>query len=304
MSATVVLDDRLRELVDPDATAEKIAGGCVFTEGPIWSHRDNSLIFSDVRGNTMYRWTEAGGQEIIRQPSGVSNGNTYDLDGNLVTCEHENRRVSRTYPDGRVETVVSHYDGKRLNSPNDVICLPNGDLYFTDPPYGLRRPDGTFGPQEVPFNGVYRIGADGSLTVLVDDFERPNGLVVSNDGRQLFVDDTDRHHVRVFDLGADGSLSNGRVFADVSHGGTVGRPDGMKLDVLGNLYVTANTAEGVWVYAPDGTLLGFIGVPEGPANVGWGGPGNSTLFITACTSVYRLPMKVAGQQLSIDAATR
>src|SRR4051794_17743108 len=120
MSATVVLDARLRDLVDPDATAEKIAGGCVFTEGPLWSHRDNVLTFSDVRGNTMYRWTEAGGKQVYRKPSGVSNGNTYDLDGNMVPCEHENRRVSRTYPDGRVETLVSQYEGKRLHSPNDV----------------------------------------------------------------------------------------------------------------------------------------------------------------------------------------
>lgn len=302
MGATVVLDARLEALVDPAATAEKIAGGCIFTEGPVWSHRDNSLIFSDVRGDTMYRWTEASGQQVIRQPSGVSNGNTYDLAGLLVTCEHKNRRVSRTLANGQVETVVSHYDGKLLNSPNDLVYAPNGDLYFTDPPYGLRQPDGTFAPGEYGLNGVFRLAAsDGSLSVVVDDFERPNGLVISNDGRQMYIDDTDRHHVRAFDLGADGGLSNGRLFADVTYGETVGRPDGMKLDVEGNLYVTANTADGVWVFAPDGTLLGFIGVPEAPANVGWGGPGNSTLFITANTSVYRLPMKVAGQPLTLDA---
>ena len=303
MSATVVHDARLQALADPAATAEKIAGGCIFTEGPVWDHRDSSLIFSDVRGDTMYRWTEAGGQEVLRRPSGVANGNTYDRAGRLVTCEHRNRRVSRTLSDGRVETVVSHYEGKRLNSPNDIVGAPNGDLYFTDPPYGLRRPDGTFGPQEIPFNGVYRIAAaDGSLTAVAEDFERPNGLVISNDGRQLYVDDTERHHVRVFDLGADGRLANGRVFVDVSHGETTGRPDGMKLDARGNLYVTANTAEGVWVYAPDGTLLGFIGVPEPPANLAWGGPDNSTLFITANTSVYRLQMKVSGQPLPIGTA--
>jgi len=300
MSATVVLDARLEALVEPAATAEKIAGGCVFTEGPVWSHKDSSLIFSDVRGNTMYRWTEAGGQKVIRQPSGVSNGNTYDRAGNLVTCEHENRRVSRTLSDGTVETLVSHYQGKRLHSPNDVVGATNGDLYFTDPPYGLRQPDGTFAAGEIPFNGVYRIAAsDGSLTALVEDFDRPNGIVISNDGRQLYVDDTDRHHVRVFDLGANGTLSNGRLFAEVTHGGTIGRPDGMKLDSQGNLYVTANTAEGVWVYAPDGALLGFIGVPEGPANCAWGGPDNRTLFITACTSVYRLQMKVSGQPIPL-----
>ena len=203
MSATVVLDPRLEALVDPTATPDKIAGGCVFTEGPLWSHRENALTFSDVRGDTMYRWTEAGGQEILRRPSGVANGNTFDRAGHLVTCEHQNRRVSRTLPDGRIETVVSHYDGKRLNSPNDIVGAPNGDLYFTDPPYGLRRPDGTFGPQEVPFNGVYRIAAaDGRVTLVADDFERPNGLLLSNDGRQLYVDDTDRHHVRVFDPGS------------------------------------------------------------------------------------------------------
>ena len=298
MTVTVVLDPRLEALVDPAATAEKIAGGCIFTEGPLWSHKDQSLIFSDVRGDAMYRWTEAGGQEVFRKPSQVANGNTYDRAGNLVTCEHQGRRVSRTLPDGRVETVVSHYEGKKLNSPNDVVGAPNGDLYFTDPPYGLRQPDGTFAPGEVPFNGVYRIAAsDGSLTLLVDDFERPNGIVIGNDGRQLYVDDTDRHHVRVFDLGADGRLGNGRLFAEVSHGGTTGRPDGIKLDTQGNLYVTANTAEGVWVYAPDGTLLGFIGTPEPPANCAWGGPDNRTLFITANTSVYRLPMKVAGQPI-------
>jgi sugar lactone lactonase YvrE len=302
MGATVVLDARLEALVDPAATAEKIAGGCTFTEGPVWSHRDNTLIFSDVRGDTMYRWTEAGGQEIIRQPSGVSNGNTYDRSGLLVTCEHKNRRVSRTLADGTVETVVSHYNGGRLNSPNDIVGATSGDLYFTDPPYGLRQPDGTFAAGDLGFNGVFRIAAsDGNVTVVADDFERPNGLVISNDGRQLYVDDTDRHHVRVFDLGADGSLTNGRLFVDVTHGDTVGRPDGMKLDAEGNLYVTANTAEGVWVYAPDGTLLGFIGVPESPANVGWGGPDNRTLFITANTSVYRLAMKVSGQPIPIGA---
>ncbi|MCC7372083.1 MAG: SMP-30/gluconolactonase/LRE family protein [Chloroflexi bacterium] len=298
MSATVVLDPRLADLVDPSATPEQIASGCVFTEGPLWSHRDQWLTFSDVRGNTMYRWTESGGQQVFRKPSQVANGNTYDLGHNIVTCEHQGRRVSRTSPDGRIETVVDRYDGKRLNSPNDVICLANGDLIFTDPPYGLRQPDGTFAPGETPFNGVYRVSAsDGSIRLLVDDFERPNGLVLRDDGRTLLIDDTDRHHVRAFDVNDDGSLSNDRVFAEVTYGSTVGRPDGMKLDVLGNLYVTANTEDGLWVYAPDGAPLGFIGTPEPPANCAWGGPGNRMLFITANTGVYRLTMKVSGQAI-------
>lgn len=300
MGATVVLDPRLESLVDPLATPDQIVSGCIFTEGPLWNHRDNTLTFSDVRGNTMYRWSEATGKQIIRQPSGVSNGNTFDRNGNMVTCEHMNRRVSRTYADGRVETLVDKFEGKRLHSPNDIVLAKNGDLYFTDPPYGLRQPDGTFAAGDMPFNGVYRIAAsDGSMSLVVDDFERPNGLVLTDDGQHLLIDDTDRHQVRIFDLGADGKVSNGRVFADVTYGDIVGRPDGMKLDSQGNLYVTANTANGVWVYAPDGTLLGFIGVPEGPANCAWGGPDNRTLFITACTGVYRLQMKVAGQPIPI-----
>jgi sugar lactone lactonase YvrE len=299
MSATVVQDARLRALVDPATEAEKIAGGCIFTEGPVWSHRDNGLIFSDIPNDRLLRWTEAQGQQVFRQPSGQANGNTYDRAGQLVSCEHKGRRVSRTLADGRVETLVSHFEGKRLSSPNDIAGAPNGDLYFTDPPYGLRQPDGTFGAQDIPFNGVYRIAADGRVTVLVEDFERPNGLVISTDARQIYIDDTERHHVRVFDLGADGGLSNGRVFVDVVHGETIARPDGMKLDTQGNLYIAANTAEGVWVYAPDATLLGWIGVPEAPANLAWGGPDNRTLFITAKTSVYRVQMKVSGQPLPL-----
>jgi sugar lactone lactonase YvrE len=298
MSATVVHDARLRELVDLATVADKIAGGCTFTEGPVWSPRDNSLIFSDIQGDTLYRWTPVGGQEVFRHPSGQANGNTYDRAGRLVSCEHQNRRVSRTLPYGQVETLVSHFEGKRLNSPNDIVGGPNGDLYFTDPPYGLRQPDGTFAAQEVPFNGVYRIAAvDGGLTVVAQDFERPNGLVITDDGRQMYIDDTQLHHVRVFDRGADGGLTNGRVFVDVSHGETICRPDGMKLDALGNLYVTANTEDGVWVYAPDGAWLGCIGLPEPPANLAWGGPDHTTLFVTARTSVYRVQMKVAGQRL-------
>jgi gluconolactonase len=300
MGATVVLDPRLESLVDPLATPDQIASDCIFTEGPLWNPRDNTLTFSDVRGNTMYRWSEATGKQVIRKPSGVSNGNTFDRNGDMVTCEHMNRRVSRTFADGRVETLVDNFEGKRLHSPNDIVLGKNGDLYFTDPPYGLRQPDGTFAAGDMPFNGVYRIAAsDGSLSLVVDDFERPNGLVLTDDGQHLLIDDTDRHHVRIFDLSADGKVSNGRVFADVTHGDVVGRPDGMKLDSQGNLYVTANTANGVWVYAPDGTLLGFIGVPEGPANCAWGGPDNRTLFITACTGVYRLRMKVAGQPIPL-----
>ena len=298
MSHNLILDQRLSELVDPSSEPEKIAGGFVFTEGPVWNSRDRSLIFSDVQGDAMYLWGEADGSKVFRGPSAGANGNTYDQAGNLITCEHQSRRVSRTLSDGSIEDVATHYQGKRLNSPNDVICSRNGDVFFTDPPYGLRQPDGSFLPGELAFAGVFRVSAtDGSVSLLADDLAKPNGLVLRDGGKQLLIDDTDNHAVRVFDLGPDGVLSADRVFADVSYENTVGRPDGMKLDSAGNLYVAANTEQGLWVFGPEGGLLGFIGVAEPPSNIAWGEEDWSTLFITARTSVYRLPMKIAGQPL-------
>jgi gluconolactonase len=291
----VALNDRLEELIDLDAKPEQIASGFVFTEGPLWHPRERHLTFSDVRGDAMYRWSESSGTTVFRKPSNIANGNTWDRDGNLVTCEHAGRRLSRTKTDGSIETVVSDFEGKQLNSPNDVICLANGDLLFTDPPYGLRRTDGSFGPQEIPFQGVFRCTPAGAVSALVTDFIRPNGLVASDDGRTLYVCDTDQHHVRAFDIDGDGSVSNSRLFADLQHEGATGRPDGMKLDSLGNLYVAANTMEGIWVFDPSGALIGLIGLPETPANLAWGGDDWRTMFVTASTSVYRLPMKVPGQ---------
>ena len=299
MSRTLILDQRLTAVVEPDLDPEKIAGGFVFTEGPVWQVRDQSLIFSDVQGDAMYRWTRSSGSEVFRRPSAGANGNTYDPAGNLISCEHEGRRVSRTLSNGSIEDVATNYQGKRLNSPNDVICAANGDVFFTDPPYGLRQADGTFLPGELAFSGVFRVsGADGSVTLLADDFAKPNGLVVRDGGKQILIDDTDNHVVRALDIGPDGGLSAGRIFADISYKDTVGRPDGMKLDSRGNLYVAANTDEGVWVFDPDGVLLGFIGVPEPPSNIAWGEEDWSILFITARSSVYRLPLKVAGQPLA------
>jgi gluconolactonase len=299
----VMRDRRFSELVSPDATPERIATGYQFTEGPLWHSRERTLIFSDVRSGVMHRWTDRDGARVFRNPSGVGNGNTYDPQMRLLSCEHEGRRVSRTVADGSVETLVSRYEGKRLNSPNDVICTRDGDVIFTDPPYGLRQPDGTFGPQEIPFNGVYRFSAAGGLTILVDDFDRPNGLVLSQDGSRMFIADTAHEHVRVFDVGADGSLRNGAIFVEgfaAKVGATAtARPDGMKLDSRGNLYVAANTIEGVWVFSPEGDLLGTIGLDETPANLAWGGDDWRTMFITATTSVYRLQMNVAGQAVPI-----
>jgi sugar lactone lactonase YvrE len=295
MATITVLDPALTKLVNPDAQIQRIATGFQFTEGPVWHSRERHLIFSDIPGDTLYRWTVGQGHRVFRRPSGQANGNTYDRQGQLVTCEHANRRVSRTALDGTVEVLASHYMNKRLNSPNDVICAANGDIYFTDPPYGLRQPDGSFVGQELDFCGVYRVSAaDGTVTLLVDDFIRPNGLVLNATETQIFIDDTERHHVRVFDIGTDGALQNGRVFAELTYGEAVGRPDGMKMDVEGNLYVAGGTLEGIWVFNSEGRLYGFIRVGEGPANLAWGGDHWRTLFVTARTSVYCVPMRVAG----------
>jgi len=298
--AVEVLDERLKDLVDPDVQVDRIATGYQFTEGPVWHPRNRTLIFSDVRTGIMRIWTEKDGAKVFREPSGVANGNTYDGEGNLLTCEHQNRRVSRTRPDGSIETLVDRFEGKRLNSPNDVVCAPNGDVLFTDPTYGLRQPDGTIAGQEYPFAGVFRYSpASGSLTLLASDFQAPNGLAITDDGRRMFVCDTREQHIRVFDVADDGSLENGRVFCEARLGERQGRPDGMKLDAAGNVYLAANSPEGVWVFDREGKLLGFIGVGESPANLAWGGDDWRTLFVTAQTSVYRLRMKVAGQRLRL-----
>jgi gluconolactonase len=305
-----VLDSRLLDLVSEGVVVDKISTGHRFTEGPVWHHRDRVLTFSDVFGRKMHRWTEQGGTVTLRDPSGEGNGNTYDHQGNLITCEHQNRRISRTLADGTIETVVDRYEGGRFNSPNDVICAPNGDLIFTDPTFGLRQPDGTMLEQEYPCAGVFRFSpADGSLRLLVEDVVSPNGLALSDDGKTFYVDDSRELNVRAFDVADDGSLSNSRVVCKVEYQEESALPDGMKLDSLGNLYVTPNNRLGVWVYAPDGTLLGMIGVgeersifrdaPGGPANLCWGGDDWQTMFVTAVSSVYRLRMKVPGQPVRL-----
>jgi gluconolactonase len=296
--AVVALDERLYSLVDADAPVEQLATGFVFTEGPLWDRRDRTLLFSDTRTAIMRKWWEADGSvTVFRDPSNLANGNTWDRDGNLLTCEQKvTRRIARTLPDGRVETVVNRFDGRRIHCPNDIICARKGDILFTDPVLWLRQPDGTIVGQEYPHPGVFRYHVDEDrLQLLADDFFAPNGLALSDDDSRMYICDTREQHIRVFDVQPDGSLANGRIFCEAKHGETTGRPDGIKLDSRGNLYMAANSPEGLWVYDREGTLLGFIGIGESPSNLTWGGDDWQTLFVTAQTSVYRLRMKVPGQ---------
>jgi gluconolactonase len=280
---------KLLDLVDSEAQVEQIGTGCVFTEGPIWNAEGDFLLFSDIPANQMKKWSPDSGITTFRQPSGKSNGLTYDKQKHLIACEHANRRVSRTEPDGTVTTIASHYEGKKLNSPNDVVVKSDGNIYFTDPPYGLTAMYGEEGGQELDFQGVYRLSGQ-ELTLLVEDFDRPNGLCFSPDESSLYIDDTARMHVRAFDVQPDGTLANGRIFAEEE--GENGVPDGMKVDQQGNVYLTG--PDGIWIFDPAGTHLGVIQVPEVTANLGWGEDDWKTLFITATSSIYRIQLKVSG----------
>ncbi len=293
-----VHSEKLRLLVDEDADVEQIATGFTFTEGPIWM-ADGSLHFSDMPGDKRRRWHPEDGVTVLRDPSNKCNGMTLDNEGNLIVCEHVTSSVVRERPDGESETLATHYQGKELNSPNDVIVASDGSIIFTDPTYGRMPGFGLERDQELDFQGVYRIPAGGGdLQLLVDDFAQPNGLCFTADESQLYVNDTDRAHIRVFDVGADHQLSNGRVFAenigtaDLAKGDLV---DGMKLDEQGNVYVTG--PEGVLVFSPGGEHLGTIKIPEPVGNLNWGDDDWQSLYIPASTSVYRVRMNVAGNRL-------
>ncbi len=290
-----IRDERFRQVVGYDAPAEELATGFDFTEGAVWNHVDGHLIFSDMPGNVMRKWTAANGIEVFRQPSNMANGNTYDLQGRLITCEHATSRVTRTEHDGSIAVLATHYNGRELNSPNDVIVKSDGSIYFSDPSFGRMEYYGVARDAELDFRGVYRLDPEsGDLTLLVDDFDQPNGLTFSLDESLLFINDTMRAHIRVFDVDGNGGLSSGRVWAELT-GDREGLADGMKIDSEGNLY-TAGPG-GVQVFAPDATCLGVIHVPQGVANFTWGDPDLRSLFINAGTSLYRTRVNVPGRKL-------
>ena len=295
------VDPRFDALVPADARIEKLADGFVFTEGPVWDRAESRLLFSDVRGNGVYQWTESGGTSPVIEPvfegdrtglrSVSSNGLTLDAEGRLVMCEHGNRLISRVEADGTRTTLVDSFDGSRLNSPNDAAYASDGRLYFTDPGSALEGRDAS--PlRELDFNGIYRLSPDGELELLYRDQSRPNGIALSPDESVLYVANSDPEQKvwMAYDLGEDG-VSNPRVFFDVNDQTAEGAADGLKVDDAGNLFATG--PGGVWVVAPDGTHLGSIMPDEVPANVAWGDDGR-TLYMTARTGLYRIRLTTGG----------
>jgi gluconolactonase len=272
------------ELFTDGAKLEKIAAGFGFTEGPIWDDA-GFLYVSDEKQNKLSRVFPDGRVETvlsIRDPD----GNTFDKRHRLITCLSTLRAVIVVAPNGSYEMLADKFDGKKLNSPNDVVLGPDGALYFTDPTLDLPKGE----TQELPFQGVFRLGDDGSLTLLTKDLDQPNGLAFSPDGKRLYVDDSRRREIRVFDVGPHGELSNGRLFGKEE--GRGGVPDGMRVDAKGNVFVTGPL--GVWVWDPEGHHLGTIVLPEQPANLAWGDADYGTLYFSAQTSVYRLKTKTRG----------
>ena len=279
------MSDELTAILE-SREVKRLATGFVFTEGPLW-HPDGFYYFVDVRSSVLYRIVPGKAAEVVRDKTGGGNGTTFDLERRLILCEGDNRRVTRTASDGRIDVLMDRYEGKRLNRPNDVVCKSDGSIYFTDP--GLRVP---LAEREVPYAGVYRVMPDGS-TSLVADFEYPNGLAFSSDERLLYVANTRwAQYIHVLELDAAGRMVRRRIFADMSSDETDGVPDGMKVDTEGRVFCTG--PGGTWVFSREGKRLGIIRTPEVPANLAFGGPDLKTLFLTARTSVYTLRVKAPG----------
>ncbi len=287
-------EPQLLNVIEQDAELEELATGFKFIEGPIWHPYEKHLSFSDIKGNKLYRWREQEGISILRDNSHMANGNTYDQQGRMLSCEHATSRVSRTSADGSYEILATHYQGKELNSPNDIVVKSNGHIYFTDPVYGRGDAFGVARDLELPFEGVYCLNPeDRSLRLLVDDFAGPNGLCFSLDEKRLFVNDTELKHIRVFEVKEDGSLGKGQVWAETTGEGD-GIPDGMKLNQAGNLFCTG--PGGLHVFDSQAKCLGVIRVPP-TANFAWGDDDFCSLFLTSVSTLYRLRFKVPGLKL-------
>ena len=287
-----IRDDRILSVLDTSSEIEVVGSGFEFTEGPVWDHNNDSLIFSDMPGNKMRKWTQSDGVEPYRNPSNMANGNAYDNLGRLVSCEHATSRVTRTEKDGEIKVLASHFEGKELNSPNDIIVSTKGVVYFTDPTFGRMEYYGVLRECELEVRGVYMIDNEGELTLLADDFDQPNGLCFSDDESKLFVNDSMKNHIRVFDINADGALTGGAVWSTLESDGD-GVADGMKIDMENNLYCCG--PGGIHILDSRAISLGVIKIPEPAANFTWGEADMKSLFVTASSSLFKLRVKIPGR---------
>lgn len=292
-----IYDERMHALMRPGASLQKLANGAVHSEGPVYFHEDNSVVWSDAHGNRLLRWSASDGVSILRDPSDYQSGNYRDRSGRLVACSSGERAIIRREHDGQWKILVDRYQGKRLNSPNDLVVKSDGTIWFTDPPYGLTQPNqGYGGEQEQPGSFVYCFDpATGEIDAVVTDMVRSNGLAFSPNEDLLYVSDTAAfnipqgpHHIRVYEVVNDRSVTNGRVFAVIDPG----QPDGLRVDEHGNIFTSSK--DSVQVYAPDGTCLGKILVPEVCANLTFGGQECNRLFIAAGKSLYTIDLNTRG----------
>lgn len=298
--AHTATDPRFTQLIDLDAPVTQLGSGFTFTEGPLWHPVEQHLLFSDMPADVRRRWTPDGRVTEVMRPSNKANGLTYDANLNLLACEHATSSVARFRPDGTREVLASHFEGKELNSPNDIIVRSDGAIFFTDPTYGRMNHFGVKRPVQLGFQGVYMLPPDhrpGDEAVLVSDrhlFSQPNGLCLSTCEKFLWVNDTEQANVRLFDLAPDGRMTNPRVkMSGLSEYNRQGRPDGMKSDTEGNIYVTG--PGGIWVFDKTGIKLGEIAIPENTANLHWGGENWDTLYVCATTGVYAVKTKARGR---------
>ena len=285
-----IRDGRFTEVVGSAMTYERLAEGFLFLEGPLWDALHRRLLFSDIPADTIYEWNEVDGVKTLRAPSGKSNGLAFDLDGQLLCCEHATSRLTRIEVDGGISVLAHEHRGRELNSPNDVVVRSDGTVYFTDPSYGIEGYyEGFAAEPEQAAQHVFKLDPiTGTLSIAVADMQRPNGLAFSPDERMLYVSDTGNKTMRAFDVADDGQLSNSREFATC----TVGGFDGFRLDEHGHIWSSAG--DGVHVLHPDGTLIGKVKVPEGVANVQWGGYKRNRLYICATSSLYAVLLTVRG----------
>jgi gluconolactonase len=269
--------------VPEGGSVEKTTDGFRFTEGPLWYQ--GRLLFTDIPANTVYQWTPAGSTRVFLRPSGHANGLAVSPEGDLLLAQHDGQ-VVRLAAESMIAPLAQSYDGKHLNSPNDLTVADDGTIYFTDPPYGVDEEN-----RELDFSGVYRLDPDGALTLLSKEFSRPNGIVLSPDESTLYVNDTDGDIIRAYEVTGEGGITDGHTFAEME-GKEPGNADGMTVDAEGNLYTTG--PGGIWIYSPSGDRLDHISVPKAPTNVAFGGPGHTTLYVTAQDNVYRVSLSVSG----------